>query len=115
MTLNNLYGLDNIGFANFLKDEIPQLFKLQTLRVCFQDDEGAYVYLIVKNYHRFLRLSTHAFKTNAPRINIGTAVNHSAQSATCRWDIQKQVNAILHCFFIHDYFSEKYDVFNLHY
>ena len=38
-TFNNLYGLDYIGFANFLKDEIHQLFKLQTLRVCFQEDE----------------------------------------------------------------------------
>ena len=32
-TFNNLYGVDYIGFADFLKDEFPQLFKLQTLRV----------------------------------------------------------------------------------
>ena len=38
-TFNNLYGLNYIGFANFLKDEIHRLSKLQTLRVCFQEDE----------------------------------------------------------------------------
>ena len=69
-TFKNLYSMDYGGFANFLKDEIPQLFKLQTLRVCFQDDEGTYIDLTSKNYHRFLRLSTNAFKTDVPKINI---------------------------------------------
>ena len=67
---NALYGMDYHAFAEFLKEEIPQLFKLSALRVCFQDDEGTFIDLTPQNYHRFLRLSTFAFKTDVPKINI---------------------------------------------
>ena len=43
---------------------------MNALRVCFQDDEGTFIDLTPKNYHRFLRLSTYAFKTDVPKINI---------------------------------------------
>lgn len=69
-SFNTLYGMDYQAFSEFLKDEVPQLYKLNTLRVCFQDDEGTYVDLTSKNFHRFLRLSTFAFKTEVPKINI---------------------------------------------
>ena len=67
---NSLYGMDYAAFTDFLKEEIPQQFKLNALRVCFQDDEGTFIDLTPKNYHRFLRLSTYAFKTDVPKINI---------------------------------------------
>lgn len=69
-SFNTVYGMDYTAFSEFLKDEIPQLYKLNTLRVCFRDDEGTYIDLSSKNYHRFLRLSTFAFKSDVPKINI---------------------------------------------
>ncbi|MCG8033322.1 MAG: hypothetical protein JAZ03_14240 [Candidatus Thiodiazotropha taylori] len=69
-TFNSLYGMDFEAFMSFLKDEIPQLNRLDTLRVCFQDEEKTYIDMTPKNYHRFLRLSTFTFQSDIPKINI---------------------------------------------
>ena len=69
-TFNSMYGMDYDSFITFLKDEIPQLNRLDTVRICFQDEEKTYIDMTPKNYHRFLRLSTHSFQSDVPKINI---------------------------------------------
>lgn len=62
--------MDFDAFMSFLKEEIPYLNRLDTLRVCFQDEEKTYIDMTPKNYHRFLRLSTFTFQSDVPKINI---------------------------------------------
>lgn len=69
-TFNSLYGMDFDSFVGFLKDEIPQLLRLDTLRICFQDEEKSYIDMTPRNFHRFLRLSTYTFQSDIPKINI---------------------------------------------
>ena len=69
-TFSSLYGMDFDAFMSFLKEEIPYLNRLDTLRVCFQDEEKTYIYMTPTNYHRFLRLSTFTFQSDVPKINI---------------------------------------------
>ncbi|XP_045207107.1 uncharacterized protein LOC123559398 [Mercenaria mercenaria] len=69
-TFNNLYSMDYFSFINHLKCEIPQLNKLEVLRVCFMDEEKTYIDLTAKNFHRFLRLATLCFQSDIPKINL---------------------------------------------
>ena len=41
-SFSSLYGMDFDSFISFLKDEVPYLTRLDTLRICFQDEEKTY-------------------------------------------------------------------------
>lgn len=69
-TFNKLYSMDYFSFVEHLKIEIPQLNKLEVLRVCFMDEEKTYIDLTAKNFHRFLRLATVCFQSDIPKINL---------------------------------------------
>ena len=62
--------MDFDSFISFLKNEVPYLTRLDTLRICFQDEEKTYIDMTSKNFHRFLRLSTFTFQSDIPKINI---------------------------------------------
>ena len=70
VSFSDLYTMDYCEFSKFLAREIPQLARLDVMRISFLDDEKSYVDLTPRNFHRFVRLSTYTFKSNNPRINI---------------------------------------------
>ncbi|XP_053403747.1 uncharacterized protein LOC123524212 [Mercenaria mercenaria] len=66
----DLFGMGYTEFEHFLKSEIPFLQRLFVLKISFLDDENTYVDLTERNYHRFLKLATHAFKSGTPKISV---------------------------------------------
>ena len=79
--------MDFVAFTSFLKDEVPYWNCLDTLWVCFQDDEKTYIDMTPKNYHRFWWLSTFMFQSDIPKINI--KVLEGASPATIKKETQK--------------------------
>lgn len=67
---SELYSMDFLTFSEFLTREIPQLQRISVLRISFLDEEQTYIDLTKRNFHRFLRLSTHTFKSATPKINL---------------------------------------------
>ena len=65
-----LYAMEYSDLVDFLKCEIPQVNKLTVVRLAFMDDEGTFIDLTARNFHRFLRLSTQCFQNQTPRITI---------------------------------------------
>ena len=70
MQFNDLYSMNYEEFGLFLRDEIAQLKRLSVLRISFLDDEQTYIDLSPRNFHRFIKLATHSFQSDTPKINI---------------------------------------------
>ena len=70
MQFNDLYSMNYEEFGQFLREEIVQLKRLNVLRISFLDDEKTYIDLSPRNFHRFIKLATHSFQTDTPKINI---------------------------------------------
>ena len=86
-SFSSLYGMDFDAFISYLKDEVPYLTRLDTLRICFQDEEKTYIDMTPKNFHRFLRLSTFTYQSDIPKIN--TKVLEGASPAIIKKETEK--------------------------